>query len=101
MIWKRCRQAGRGKQRRSSDVVSAKTQYSASVLKLATIDCFLLFLRDQRGVKEEAISSSGPSIGGISYLISIKVGLQNKRLNRKVHNMEKGALKISKNKTVS
>ena len=61
----------------------------------------LAFLRDQRGVKEEAISSSGPLIGGISYSISIKVGLQNKRLNRKVHNVEKGALKISKNKTVS
>jgi hypothetical protein len=84
-------------------IVSAKTQYSASVLKLAIFILRLLFafLRDQRGVKEEAISSSGPSIGGISCPISIKVGLQNKRLNGKGHNVEKGALKISKNKTVS
>ena len=93
-------QAGRGKQRRVRCGVSKDPIFSLGT-KIGYNRLLFAFLRDQRGVKEEAISSSGPSIGGISCPISIKVGLQNKRLNRKVHNVEKGALKISKNKTVS
>jgi hypothetical protein len=42
---------------RSSDVVSTMTQYSVSILKLATTDCFLLFyeIREKSRRKQHPI----------------------------------------------
>ena len=45
---------------RSLDVVSARAQYSTSILELATKVCFLL--RQERRTKEKAITCSGPTI---------------------------------------
>ena len=58
---------------------------------------FLASPRDQRGVKEKAITSSGLAINRIPCLINIRVGSQNKRkLSREVKTVEKSTLKVSK-----
>ena len=65
--------------------------------RVSYIILFLASLRDQRGAKEKAITSSGSAIRRISCIISIKVGSQSKRrMSREVETTEKSAFKVSK-----
>ena len=59
---------------------------------------FLASPRNQRRTKKKPITSGGPAISGISYLISIKKYQENKRrLSRVEEVMEESALSVSKN----
>ena len=54
---------------------------------------FLTSLRNQRRTKKKAITSGGLAISGISYLISIRKCMENKRRLSKVEKtMEESAL---------
>ena len=54
---------------------------------------FLTSLRNQRRTKKKAITSGGPTISGISYLISIRKCMENKRRLSKVEKtMEESTL---------
>ena len=54
---------------------------------------FLTSPRNQRRTKKKAITSGGPAINGISYLISIRKCMENKRRLSKVEKtMEESAL---------
>ena len=76
----------------NSNVVSARARYSALVLEQATRP------RNQKRTKKKVIASGGPKISGISYPISIKECMENKRrLSRVEKAMEESVLQVSKN----
>ena len=59
---------------------------------------FLASPRNQRRAKKKAITNGGSAISGISYPISIKECMENKRRLSKVEKaMEESALQVSKN----
>ena len=54
---------------------------------------FLSSLRNQRRIKKKVITSGGPTISGISYPISIRKCMENKRrLSRVENTMEESVL---------